>query len=310
MTTTALSGTLRILTAATVVGTIGYVGYVHRSPWVIPLFAVVFVVLYAFGKLPQWIALWDRKGLGGILFAVLVTFPVQIFLAGLFYLVGFGLGAMIDDRPGVDGLTAFDIQLAAALFIGASVVSAIIFVLERNVGGGDDAADDDGSLHPVEIPLSSEIQLLMDEAAALSEQTVAMPIQIFSLARRFEEHNDLEEALVVLDAVLFDDENAFVRRVAMTAVRFIGQEGRDAQPTSIDARIIAGMKDPAPWVRYDAAWVAGELEIDHDRFQQSLERMIANAEHDTATNDETSAEYNALERARKSLAVIEARKNA
>lgn len=80
--------------------------------------------------------------------------------------------------------------------------------------------------------LSPEMRAMLDEAFKLSEQAVAMPIQIFSLARKFD-----------------------------------------------------------------------------DRFKYSFERMIAKAEQDTATNDETSVEFKSRERARECLVVVNARKN-
>ncbi len=62
-------------------------------------------------------------------------------------------------------------------------------------------------------------------------------------------------------------------------------------------------------MRYDAAWVADEIEGDYDRFEYSFECMVAKLEQDPANSAETSVEYKALERARESLASVNARKN-
>lgn len=300
--TTALSGSLRILTGIAVVTTMGYAGFLHRSPWIILLFGVVFTVLYVQGKLPQWSLLLRTKGFAAVALSLCVTYPIQLVLAGVFFLVGYGLGAIVGDRPMATALEPFDYYLAAALLVPAFLIGLIIHALERS--GKNEAAAAGSEA------LSADILSILGDAAILGGQVTAMPIQIFGLARRLADHPDRDEALTVMEEILFDDDNAFVRRVAYTALRFMGQEGRDLRPGPMDERMVKGMTDEAVWVRYDAAWIAGEISGDDKAFAAALQELIADAEeHEQAFDfDEGSAESKTLARARDSLEAVERRR--
>lgn len=83
----------------------------------------------------------------------------------------------------------------------------------------------------------------------------------------------------------------------------------DFDPQALDRRIVAGMSDPAVWVRYDAAWVAGEIRGDDAAFAAALTKMIRAAEAEGAGQlDENDAAHKALSRARKSLDLITERR--
>ncbi len=277
-----------------------FAGYLHRSPWIILPLGAVFSVLHILGRLEQWWEHWRVIG-PPMLWSLALTVPIQCVLVAVLYLIGFGVGSLIDDRPRAAALTNFDSAIAIAVLVLGSALTLVIRVIETP----QRLNRSEGNV------LSQEIQTLIGDVITLEAQTTAMPVQIFSLARRFAEHGDRDETFAVLEPMAFDSESAFVRRVAMTALRFMGQAGRDYLPTDVDRRIIAGMQDPAVWVRYDAAWAAGEIEGEGDAFATALRDMIARAEADPGnTRDTESAAALALKRARASLAAIEARQQA
>lgn len=293
-----MSGILRIISGLLVVGTAVYAGFLYRSPWIIVLLTLSFTALYVGGKVEQWRLLARVHGVAGVVKALLVTFPIQAILSGLFYLVGVGIGAIAGNRSFADRLDNFDWMLAGGLLIFGSVATSAIYVMEAHAG--ERASKPAGAL-------SSEIRVIMDEAAELGQQTVAMPVQIFSLARRLADHSDRIEALAAMEN-FFDDDNAFVRRIAYTAIRFMGQSGRDLDPQALDRRIVKGMSDPAVWVRYDAAWAAGEIKGNDVAFSAGLTNMIESAEAAGADKlAESEAEHKALARARTSLDAVQQR---
>ncbi|WP_072395650.1 hypothetical protein [Hyphomicrobium sp. CS1GBMeth3] len=292
-----MAGALRIVSGLVIVGAAIFAGVLYRSPWIVLLLTVSFTTLYVGGKLPQWRALARIEGPGAVLKGLMVTLPIQAVLACVFYLVGVGVGALLGQRAFASHLETFDVTLAGALLALGLIATAGIHVSEAGAARNADP----------EVVLSAEIRAIMDEAAELGEQVVAMPVQIFSLARRLADHPDRHEALAAMDG-FFDDDNAFVRRVAFTALRFMGQGGRDLDPRALDRRIIAGMGDAAVWVRYDAAWCAGDIKGDDAAFAAALREMIATAQAAGVDQlDANDAAHKALLRARASLEAIRQR---
>lgn len=288
-----MAGALRAGAGLAIVGTALVAGYWFRSPWIVALLAVSFTALYVAGKIEQWKALACVHGVPGVLKSLAVTLPIQGILCGLFYLVGVGIGALAGQGGFAERLERFDYALAGGLLAFGIAATIAIHAAEARAGQGAGAA-----------ALSVEIQQIMDEASDLGQQAVAMPVQIFSLARRLTDHPERAEALAAMEG-FFDHENAFVRRVAYTALRFMGQAGRDLDPEGLDRRIIEGMQDPAVWVRYDAAWAAGEIRGDDAVFAAGLREMIGAAEAAGADElDENDSAHKALARARTSLDAV------
>lgn len=291
-----MAGALRIGSGLVVVGTAIMAGFLLRSPWIVALLAVSFTALYVGGKFEQWLTVARLYGGGAVLKALLATLPVQAVVAGVFYLIGAGIGALAGRRGSARGLEGFDFALAGGLLAFGVLATTVLHAVETR------AASDP------ERVLSAEIRAIMAEAGELGQQAVAMPVQIFALARRLADHPDRSEALAAM-GTFFDDDNAFVRRVAYTGLRFMGQAGRDLDPDALDRRIVQGMSDPAVWVRYDAAWAAGEIRGDDVAFAVALRGMIQAAEEAGADAlDENDSAHKALVRARTSLAAVEQRR--
>jgi hypothetical protein len=152
--------------------------------------------------------------------------------------------------------------------------------------------------------LPKELTAIHAEAEDIGQQDVIMPIRIFALARQITDQPDTRTMLAYLDSRLFDHDNKFVRRVAYTAIRFMGQRARDTGPDLVDRRIVSGMSDDNAWVRYDAAWAAGLIRGDDKAYAAALADMIARHEADPAAADAESAEGKGLARARESLVAI------
>ncbi len=289
-----MSGVLRGITALAVSGTALYAGFAHRSPWIIGLLALSFTVLYIAGKAASWRVL-AQQGAAAVLKALLVTLPIQGVVAGVFYLIGLGVGALVARREIAAALEPFDVTLAGGLLVFGIAASALIYTVE--------ARADAAPAHE----LSAGIREIMDETHELGQQVVAMPIQIFALSRRLTDHPDRQEALAAMEQ-FFDDDNAFVRRVAYTALRFMGQDGRDLDPNNLDQHVIKGMSDAAVWVRYDAAWIAGVIKGDDAAYAIGLRQMIEDAVAAQVNRaDKSDAEHQALTRARESLKLVETR---
>lgn len=111
---------------------------------------------------------------------------------------------------------------------------------------------------------------LLSEALLLEEQSVAMPAEIFSLARRFADHPEREHVHDVMVDVLTDSENPFVRRIAYTGVRF----AKEWHATScLDDFVLLGLGDASGWVVHDAVWLAQDMQVDTPQVRIALESV-------------------------------------
>jgi hypothetical protein len=83
-------------------------GWLHRSPWLLASAIPAFTVLYALGKATAWSAAWRTGGTRRIALATLVTLPIQAVVAGVFYLIGLGLGRLFVGFTPIAALSAAD----------------------------------------------------------------------------------------------------------------------------------------------------------------------------------------------------------
>jgi hypothetical protein len=122
-----LAGGLRITTALTIVAVMIAAGWLHRSPWLIALVTPAFTVLYALGKWNAWTAAGRVGGAKQIALATAVALPIQAIVAGVFYLLGLGLGRLFTGYAPIAALSAADAFGAGVLFaIGVAISAAII----------------------------------------------------------------------------------------------------------------------------------------------------------------------------------------
>lgn len=123
-------GLLRVTAALSVVLAMAAAGFLHRSPWIIALATPAFTTLYALGKWNAWTAAWRAGGARQIAYAILVTLPVQAVVAGVFYLIGLGLGALISAPTPIAALSGIDLLSAVALLVVGTLAGTMIIRLE------------------------------------------------------------------------------------------------------------------------------------------------------------------------------------
>jgi HEAT repeat protein len=123
------------------------------------------------------------------------------------------------------------------------------------------------------------LERIIAEAKALPH--FLMPIEIFSRARAIA---DLPSSPSLTEAVLSLAEfepNPHARRVALIAIRFRG----DFSDSRIVALLVRALKDPAPWVRYDAAWALGDSGHATENVLAGLRELARGAKKDPELSD-------------------------
>lgn len=172
------------------------------------------------------------------------------------------------------------------------------------------AANMDGLARSSSTGMKKEVQVdeatnaLLTKAFIMSEEAVHMPVEIFKLAREFADLPHKEATLAITSELLQKDKNHHVRRVFYTMIRFMGQSGL-RQNDELAEILLSGLKDPAAWVRYDAAWVIETQQVRNESIIRRLEELARGY----AENDEMSpsdAEANAKKRAYKALQALNA----
>jgi hypothetical protein len=123
------------------------------------------------------------------------------------------------------------------------------------------------------------------EARGLERQTVAMPLQIFSLARKFADHADQAQAQDLMVTILANSESAFVRRVAYTGVRYAGNY--HATKLLLNEFLLKGLSDTEGWVVYDSVWLAQDLGANEQTVLTAI-LSVANGNHPSFVADDDS----------------------
>lgn len=123
---------LRLLIGLLILGVPALFGWYFRSPFVIPVLAVIYVPLYFLGKANAWHAIGFAPSRRAILRAVPATFVVQCILVGVCYLVGLGLGTLFGDRTLAGSLQAIDTVWIGGTVMLALPITALIAFMERD----------------------------------------------------------------------------------------------------------------------------------------------------------------------------------
>jgi hypothetical protein len=108
---------LRLVVGAIVVLFPATCGWLFRSPWIIPIIGAVFVPLYVLGKAGASTQLSDPRTRQAVLRAVPQIWLIQTVIAGIFYLIGAGAGALAHDRPVNWALDGLDLGLIVAFVL-------------------------------------------------------------------------------------------------------------------------------------------------------------------------------------------------
>jgi hypothetical protein len=171
---------------------------------------------------------------------LLGTLLTQILVVGIFYLLFFGLGAIVTGRV---GFAAFGMHEAAVLALSAAFFVAAALLKARF---GSSSVPDD-------------TLAILEEIEGLASSSIVMPVTIFQLASRIAKQK-IGLAVALIEQCAAHADSFHVRRVAFTAVRFMGL--RDNPLLDVRAFLDRGFEDPHPWVRYDAVFAAETLGLD------------------------------------------------
>ena len=121
-------------------------------------------------------------------------------------------------------------------------------------------------------PSGASLEELLTATRGLADRQVVMPIDEIRLAAQLAALPEPDKTIAAA-RTLFDHPNFHVRRVGINACRRIG---RFDAPGLVDA-LVAKLRDPAAWVRYDAAWALADAKVDRPDIVAELERLADGA---------------------------------
>lgn len=143
-----ISIALRIAAGLLLVGAAVYAGFAARSPWIILALAVVFTVCHAAGRWRGWQKAVTEHGTATILKGVLSTFVAQCILVGLLYLIGYGLGALINGDRVAAPFSMTDIKGVALLGTVSIGIAALLTLVEPSPAARDGGLENATSVLP------------------------------------------------------------------------------------------------------------------------------------------------------------------
>ncbi|MCG7392367.1 hypothetical protein MHY87_05555 [Microvirga sp. ACRRW] len=227
---------------------VAYAGARQLSYWIVPVGGVIFAGAYVIERKALWSYAISTSSVGKLVRQALVTVAIQTVVVGIFYLLFFGLAAIVTGRA---GFTAFGLHetglmlVTAACFIAAAVLKSLF--------AASSAPDD--------------TLAILEEIDDLASSSIIMPVRIFQLASQIAKQK-LGFAIPLIEQCAANEESFHVRRVAYTAVRFMGL--RENPLLDVRAFLDRGFADSHPWVRYDAVFAAERLGFEDHALQAKL----------------------------------------
>ncbi len=230
---------------------IAYAGARQLSYWVVPWGGLIFAGAYVIERRALWAYASSTSCLSKVVRQMLVTVVTQTIAVGVFYLLFFGLAAIVTGRAGFTVFGMHEVVLLAvtAIFFAAAAVLKSLFAMSS-------APDDTLSI--------------LEEIDDLASSSVVMPVRIFQLASQISKQTP-GFAIPLIEQCAAHQESFHVRRVAYTAIRFMGQ--RENPLLDIRAFLDRGFADPHPWVRYDAVFAAERLGFDDAALHATLNQI-------------------------------------
>lgn len=149
------------------------------------------------------------------------------------------------------------------------------------------------------------VNQLLSAVRALADRDIIMPVEEIRLAAQLAEEAGTEklsqDSVIFPLMVLMEDPNFHVRRVAVSACRRIK---RFDNKELVDL-LLKKLKDPHPWVRYDAVWAFEEAGLRSPNIIKALKKVAAGTKVPTTEQEEKmdrgDAELMARVRAAKAL---------
>lgn len=127
---TKFSLTARLILAISVLLFAAWYGFKHSHPWNILILGLVFTLLYIGGKWASWKLVLQNGHIFEAIKGVFITIPIQTLLAGVFYLIGLGVGKLTTTQSIASMITKQDFIHALLFLIFALGVVMIITLSE------------------------------------------------------------------------------------------------------------------------------------------------------------------------------------
>jgi hypothetical protein len=235
---------------------IAYAGACQLSYWMIPLGGLIFAGASIMERKTLWTHALSTSSAVKVVGQILITVAIQIFVVGIVFLLFFGLAAIV---TGHAAFTPFGLHEAIVLvLIAASFGFAAVL---KSPSGSPLALDD--------------TLAILEEIDEIASSSIVMPVRIFQLASRISKQK-LGFAVPLIEQCAANQDSFHVRRVAFTAVRFMGL--RDNPLIDVRAFLDQGFADPHPWVRYDAVFAAEKLGFDDPALRAKLAEIADGVE--------------------------------
>ncbi|KTF18382.1 hypothetical protein [Pseudoalteromonas sp. H105] len=113
-----------------------------------------------------------------------------------------------------------------------------------------------------------KFHVLRAKLQILSDAETCMPIEIFSLSRKMADFYPSPKIQILYEEFI-DNDNAFVRRAMMTAIRFIGGEFAKSNVESVRSLL----HDENGWVAYDAIWALSENDLINENDEKVIRKF-------------------------------------
>ncbi|WP_243372437.1 hypothetical protein [Microvirga solisilvae] len=230
---------------------IAYAGARHLSFWVIPLGGLIFAAASIIERRELWAYALSTESVGKAVRQVLLTVATQIVVVAIFYLLMFGLAAIVTGRA---TFTPFGMHEAIVLLLTAAFFS-LAAILKPMLGASS---------------VPDDTLAILEEIDEIASSSIVMPVRIFQLASRIAQQR-LGFAVGLIEQCADNEESFHVRRVAFTAIRFMGL--RENPLLDVRAFLDKGFADSHPWVRYDAVFAAEKLGFDDPALRSKLIEM-------------------------------------
>jgi hypothetical protein len=228
-------------------GCIAYAGACQLSYWIVPVGGLVFAGAYGIERRALWSYARSTSSLSKLAQQLLVTVAIQSVVVAIFYLLFFGLAAIVTGRAGFTDFGLHEVILlvvTTACFVLAAILKPML---------GTPSVPDD-------------TLAILEEIDDIASSSIVMPVRIFQLASQIAKQKiDFAAPLIERCA---NGESFHVRRVAFTAVRFMGL--RENPLLDVRGFLDKGFADSHAWVRYDAVFAAERLGFDDPALRTKL----------------------------------------
>jgi hypothetical protein len=235
---------------------IAYAGARQLSHWILPLGGLIFAAASVIEQRAFWQYALSTSSLVNVARQLLGTLLSQIVVVAIFYLLSFGLAAIVTGRAGFMFFGTHEMTVLAltAAFFGLAA-------LLKSRSGSSGVPDD--------------TLAILERIEELASSSIVMPVTIFQLASQIAKQKP-GFAASLIEQCAAREESFHVQRVAFTAVRFM--ELRDSPLLDTRAFLDRGFTDPHPWVRYDAVFAAEALGFNDPALRARLAEIAGGLE--------------------------------